>query len=111
MLGLLLIYFIGKSFYNLAEGYKKSAWGFAILGIISYYAGTMLAGLCFGILSELGVTDFFIELPELALGFVALPFGVAACWGFYKILENQWSKQPTSKDDQTLDGDFINPRR
>src|SRR5690348_11871838 len=106
MLGLLLIYFIGKAFYNLAHEYDKSRWGFAILGIISYYAGTLLAGIIFGIISELGITDFFDNIPELALGFIVLPFGAAACWGFYRILETQWSKKQVNKDDQTLDGDF-----
>jgi hypothetical protein len=35
MLGLILIYFVGKAFYDLAGLHGKSQWGFAILGIVS----------------------------------------------------------------------------
>ena len=34
MLGLVLLYWIGKYFYKLAEEYDKSKWGFAILGLV-----------------------------------------------------------------------------
>ncbi|TDN87659.1 hypothetical protein DET49_111107 [Salegentibacter sp. 24] len=38
MLGLLLLYWIGKYHYRLAGEYDKSQWGFTILGIVAYYA-------------------------------------------------------------------------
>ncbi len=44
MLGLFLLYFIGKIFYQLAEAHNKNKWVFAILGVIAYYAGTFLGG-------------------------------------------------------------------
>ena len=48
MLGLLLLYWIGKYFYKLAEAYDKSKWGFTILGIVVYYAGIVVLGLILG---------------------------------------------------------------
>lgn len=109
MLGLLLIYFVGKAFYDLAQEHRKSRWGFAILGIVAYYAGTFIAGIFITILAELQVTDFFNDLPELALGFIALPFGILACWAFYRILENHWGNQPKGNNSETLDGDLMKP--
>ena len=44
MLGFILLYWIGKYFYKLAEKYQKSEWGYALLGIGSYYGGILLAG-------------------------------------------------------------------
>ncbi len=107
MLGLFLIYFIGKSYYELADKFAKSKWGFAILGVVVYYFGTFLAGFLFAILSELGVTSFFIELPDMAMSFFALPFGLLACWGVYKILENKWKNQTVKTVNESLDSDLI----
>ena len=55
MLGLLLIYFIGKQFYVLAESFKQNKWLFAILSVVVYYA----AGLIFGVV--LGLFDVLFE--------------------------------------------------
>lgn len=107
MLGILLIYFIGKAFYDLAQEHNKNKWVFAILGVVSYYGGTIIAGFVFGLLAELDVTDFFIELPEIGLSLFALPFGLLACWAFYKILSNNWSNQSVENVNDALDGDLI----
>ena len=37
MLGLLLIYWIGKKYYELATEHNRSPWGYAILGVFVYY--------------------------------------------------------------------------
>ena len=59
LLGLILISFVGKAFYDLAGLHGKSQWGFAILGIATYYAGIMTAGFAMGIISELGILAFY----------------------------------------------------
>jgi hypothetical protein len=109
VLGLFLIYFIGKSYYELADRFSKSKWGFAILGVVVYYFGTFLAVFFFAILSEIGVTNFFIELPDVALSFFALPFGLLACWGVYKMLEKKWKNHSTENDNGLglLDSELI----
>ena len=53
MLGLVLLYWIGKYYYKLAEVYNKSQWGFAILGIVVYYAGIVVFAFAVGIIAEL----------------------------------------------------------
>lgn len=107
MLGLFLIYFIGKKYHELADQFNKSKWGFAILGVVVYYFGTFLAGILFTILNELGVTDFFTDLPGFAVSLFSLPFGILACWGVYKLLENMWKNQSTGTRNESLDGDMI----
>jgi hypothetical protein len=107
MLGLLLIYFIGKFYHELADKYNKSKWGFAILGVVVYYFGTFLAGIFFAIVAELGLTNFFTDLPTMALSFFVLPFGLLACWGVYMILENTWKNQSRKTRNESLDGDMI----
>lgn len=107
MLGLLLIYFIGKAFYELAHDYKKSRWGFAILGIISYYTGTFLGGIILGIIGALANSNFPQDLPNIVLSLLAIPFGLLTCWVFYKILVGQWNKKEQFKNYETLDGNVV----
>ena len=90
MLGLLLIYFIGKYFYDLAAEFEKNKWLYAILGVVMYYVGTFIGGLI------LGVLDALMELGidwdnNLLLGLLGLPFGIAASYLFYYLLKS-WSK-------------------
>ena len=106
LLGLILIYFVGKAFYDLAGQYNRSQWGFAILGVVSYYAGILVAGFVMGIVSELGIISFY-DYSELVLGLMAFPVGVATCWGTYALLKNQWSKTKKVDSQEILDGDML----
>lgn len=93
MLGIIFIYFIGKYFYNLAGDYDKSVWGFAILGVLSYYAGTFIGAFFLVIVGDLTGAFIFDESNELVLSLISIPFGILSCWGFYKILERNWGKE------------------
>ena len=64
MLGLLLLYFVGKYFYNLAKEYNKSNWGFAILGIVVYYGGIIIFSFIIGIVAEIISPGFFDTFNE-----------------------------------------------
>ena len=105
--GLLLLYFVGRAFFRLAGEYDKTEWGFAILGIISYYAGLFIGGMILGVVIEVFSPGSLDTMSDFVLGLMALPLGVLACWGFYKILENSWSKQRTRSQPDTLDGGMI----
>ncbi|GGG07674.1 hypothetical protein GCM10011344_05310 [Dokdonia pacifica] len=101
MLGILLLYWIGKYFYKLAEEHNKSKWGFAILGIITYYVGTFLFGIILGIVIEQFSPGFVESIDEMLLGIILLPFGILSCYIFYKLLENSWKedlKGPNTTD-------------
>ena len=92
MLGFILYYFIGKYFYKLAEKYNNKKWLFAILGIVMYYVGTMIGGVILGIVD--GIFDLGIDWDSnILMTFIALPFGVGACYFFYFLLEKNWSQK------------------
>jgi len=108
MIGLLFIYFIGKAFYDLAELHGKSRWGFAILGVASYYVGTFVGGILIFFVYEWGMSKSLEGVGDVALGFMALPAGVLSCWGTYRLLRSQWSNRTTfTASEEILDADLI----
>ena len=108
MVGLVVLYLVGKAFYDLAGRNNKSEWLYAILGVGSYYAG-LFGG---GILIAIGY-DLFIgsidEVNDTLLGFLGLPFGVLLCWGYYRLLEGRWEKDGTvpASAEESLGGHLI----
>lgn len=98
MLGLLLLYFIGKNFYKLAEQYDKSKWGFAILGVASYYGG--------GIISVFLLILVFPELyhtEDYVLDLIGLPLGLLFCVGLYQILKANFKKNASLSSQDSED--------
>jgi amino acid transporter len=93
MLGLVLVYFIGKKFHELANDYEKSPWPFAILGVATYYAGTFLFGLLLGITLEIFSPGTLEGMHDFVLGLIAIPFGLFSCWGLYYLLRRIWEGQ------------------
>jgi hypothetical protein len=106
MLGLVLIYFVGKYFYELADEHGKSNWGFAILGVASYYGGIIVGGVIIAIVAELLSPGFLNEDNEIFFSILALPLGIFSCWITYNLLKRAWSK-PKEANRQTLDADLI----
>jgi hypothetical protein len=107
MLGLLLIYFIGKYYYELAQQHDKRKWAFAILGVVAYYAGAFVMGIILGIIFP----DAVDTMNNLILSLLALPMGLLFTWGLYKILENRWSNpvHDDFDDSDILDRNLNNP--
>ena len=105
MLGFLLIYFIWKYYSELAVEHNKSKWGYALLGIATYYIGTFIGGLAIGIIDLLVGTDL-VESNTIILSLIALPFGLLFVWALYKILENKWKTQKFPEGD-SLDDDLL----
>ncbi len=102
MLGIVFLYFIGKYFYKLAEQFNKNKWLFAILGVVIYYVGTFIGGLILGVLDALIGIGFDWD-NNLALGLIALPFGIASAYLFYYILKKQWEKSFVLVEDEIQD--------
>jgi hypothetical protein len=111
MIGLFLIFFIGKAFYELADVHKKNKWGFAILGVVSYYAGEFLLGIVMGIIMVSESSEIDLSSIGVRLGGVAI--GILTCTITYQILKRQWSKVETKSDidNDVLDGDLIDRNR
>lgn len=91
MLGFALIYFIGKYYYNLSVYHGKNKWGYAILGIVSYYAGALLFGVILGLVLGL-VNGSFDNINDFVMGLIAVPFGVGATTLLYHLLKKNWEK-------------------
>lgn len=98
MLGLVLLYFIGKKFYELADEYEKNKWGFAILGIIVYYLGAFVFVAVLGVFVVIMESDFLETTNNFIVGIMALPFGILSCYGLYYYLEKTWKKQNPLRD-------------
>lgn len=113
MLGLILIYFVGKVFYNLAEQHGKSPWLFAILGVGSYYLGIFIGGVVIVLLYEVVLLKSIDDVDDMLLSIVSIPIGVLGCWLFYLILDRVWSKQPSipPSSEEILDADLLNNNR
>jgi hypothetical protein len=107
MLGLFLIFFIAKAFYELADFHKKNKWGFAILGVVSYYAGEFLLGIVYGIIMVSENRE--IDESSIGLRLGGMVVGILTCTITYHLLKRQWSKEETisNTDNDTLDGDLI----
>ena len=98
MLGLILIFFIGKHFYNLAFDHEKSPWKYAILGVVVYYAGGFIVGIILAIIFELTGSVPLEERNELTLNMLSIPVGFGACWLFHIFLQKRWSGQAINSD-------------
>lgn len=106
MFGFLLLYFIWKYYSELALEHNKSKWGYALLGMVSYYGGAFIGGILLAAIGLLIGWDI-TNTSDIFLSLMALPFGVLSVWGLYKILERQWSKTGKSPDNDSLDSDLM----
>ncbi len=102
MLGLILIYFIGRWYYTLAESHNKNKWLFAVIGVVVYYVGIIVGGFSIGVAAVLFGFEHILELPDVVLGLIALPFGLIATWGLRAILKKSWENEVVP-DDRLLD--------
>jgi hypothetical protein len=107
MIGLFLIYFIGKMFYELAHEHGKSKWTFAILGVISYYAGSLMLGsFIIGVLMGMGYLTFLEDASSMVLSLTTIPLGILISFITYKMFEGYWESRP-SRNGEALDNDLI----
>lgn len=102
MLGLLLLYWIGKYFYKLAEDYDKSQWTYAILGILVYYAGTFVFGLAIGTIIEIASPGYVETINEFLFGLLMIPFGLLCCYLFYDYLKRSWKRNEALLEEQKI---------
>ena len=110
MLGLLFIYFIGKTYYTLAEEHNKERlWLWAILGVVAYYVGAFIGGIILGVFVLLLELD--IDLENLGLGLqllIGLGGGLGGTVGLYQFLKYRWNKTESIViSNDILDDDFM----
>ena len=94
MLGLVFIYFIGRAFYNLAGDYNKNEWGYAILGVASYYGAffgsLFLIGAGIGLFADKMIID---ERDDLMFSLMGIPIGLLSCYLTYRHLSKRWERE------------------
>jgi hypothetical protein len=98
MIGLLLLYWIGKYFYKLADEFEKSKWGFTVLGIVVYYTGTIVFAITFVIVAEIVSPGYIDTANERTIDLISLPFGLLSCYLLFKYLKKTWTKNDPRKN-------------
>lgn len=111
MLGLILIYFLGKGFYDLAVRNEENGWGYAIFGVVTYYAGTFIAGVLIFIFLDMMSQGAINEDNELAVSLFSIPFGLLVAGLLYNYLKKRFRKRREGNsrngDSEFLDQDFF----
>ena len=90
MLGLLILYFLAKPFYKLAERYDRSPIGYAVLAIFLYYVVIFGSSLIGGVVMELSSPGMVDTINESLLGLLFIPFGLVFLFFFYGYLEKRF---------------------
>ena len=104
MISILIIYFIGKYFYQLALKYSQSKCLYAILGILCYYIGSIVfGGLIVGLFIEFFTDSYLENYSDRALGYMLMPFGIGSCVLFHYLLERKWKKSVVVVKDEIND--------
>ena len=101
MLGIVLFYWIGKFFYQLAEKFNKNKWLYAILGVLVYFFSQFLCGFVLGILDDL--FDLTINFNNYLINLMGIPIGLLACYLFYFLLEKVWERDVVTVKDSIQD--------
>ena len=105
MLGVVIIYFLGRSVYRLAETYHKNTWGHAVGSVLFYYLGTFVAGIAIYLLADLNGGNLE-NTSDMAINLMAVPFGLAFWYAYRAFFKHRWAQAPES-DMELLDGDFM----
>lgn len=106
MLSFVLLYFLGRPFYQLAQAHERSKWGWAILGIVVFYASAIIGGAVLAIIALYGF-EFDIEnMSDILMSVMVIPFGILGCWLFFKSIKKSWTKSVANNSD-ALDSDLI----
>lgn len=92
MLGIFLLYFIGKRFYDLAALFGRHKWFYAILSIVVYYGvGALLVALV--VILDLMVFEWNFDWEaSWGVSYISIPFGLLGVWIFDVLLKNRWEK-------------------
>lgn len=102
MLGIFLIYWLGKSFYELAEKFSKNKWGYTILGIVTFYSTSFFSGILFAII-DLTLGTSILELNDTLINLISLPFSLLGWWLMKIFLEKRWEKQIHFLSDEKIE--------
>lgn len=108
MLGLLLIFFLAKWYYDLAKkNNKKNSWLYGLLAVVIFYGFVFIGALVTVIVIDIFSPATLYGLSDLAIGLTGLPFGILAVWGGYVLLKRNFKKSANELSDPTIiDSEF-----
>lgn len=99
MLEIIILFTVGKQFYQLAKKYEqKLAWVYVVLGIVSYYGSALLTGVLLALYEEFTGNYFLESMNNFVLTLIFMPIAALACWCVYKLLQNKWHKEYAAKE-------------
>lgn len=107
MIGLILIYFLAKAFYDLAGEHDKHQTGFAIAGVATYYLGSFIGGILIVIGMEIITPGSIDEMDDTLLGLIAIPFGLLFYWLLYRYLKGSWERGVVFENPDILDDEML----
>ena len=100
MLAIIIVCFIGLQYYRLAEEFHKEKWGFAILGVLSYYGGIYLLGFIIAVTMDILSSGFIdavykvlFNIYEMSFTVYMFPLGALTSYLLYRWLERKWEKE------------------
>ena len=103
MLEIIFVITVGKYFYSLADKYKKSKWGYAILGLVVCYGIFFTVALVYALIyhffNPLALDD---DLNDWTLTIISIPFALGGTYLLYYLLERSWKKNAL-KDKVSID--------
>jgi hypothetical protein len=104
MLLIVLLIYIGRAFYMLANQHNKNGWVFTVLGIVAFFGGLILGGVILAIAFELLSETSIGEFSDNTIGYMAMPFGLIACWLTHLFLRRRWkTAAPQNNSNDILD--------
>ncbi len=107
MLGLVLIFFIGKAYFDLAKNHNKEyAWLYAVLAIALYYGFLFISLFVIVGILEYSSPMTLYNMNEYLLGIMGVPFGLLAVWAGHLILKKRFSETNEFENDALLDEGF-----
>ncbi len=89
MIGIFLIYWVGKKYYDLAIIHGRSPWGFAILAVAIYYGSQFFIGVIIAIIWP----EFFENMSyseEKIINISGIPIGLGVWYLNYLYLKKKW---------------------
>lgn len=100
MLGILLIYWVGKRYYRMAGYYGKSEWGHVFMALGIYFGSQFILG----IVGALVFPDFFMTLEsdksqELLINLAGIVFGLLVWHIIFGVLEKKYESELSYEED------------
>jgi hypothetical protein len=89
MLGIFLIYWVGKKYYDLATRHGRSAWGYCILAIAIYFGTQFIIG----VILALSIPEVIANLDsseEMALNLLSVPLSLGMWYLVFIFLRDKW---------------------